>query len=352
MVDAWPVGVERIAWQLREFRDHPVRWILLNGNRLVVAGGLLACIFAFVWAFVALGYITTARPAALAPLFRQMVAGNLTLIALVLSINQLVLSRELNAPGEFQERMRNITSFRSEVRDEVERTTVPAEPSTFLRLFVQHVRREAQYLGGLVAGGPSEAAHREAEVLVTTLTRQMDAIHDLLDRPEVSVFTGLSAMLSSNHANHIRHLNRIESVYGDELSVESLDAIDRVRDALYQFNVAREYFKTIFMQTELAALSRILLYVGVPAEAIMGVAFFVLNTPVAPGQRGVQAVLVVAAFTVGMAPLAVLFAYMLRISVVAQETVATTPFETLRRFGDRARETETQRDGEARRRRR
>lgn len=340
-----PMWLERVEWQVREFRDHPVRWVLLNGNRLVVAGGLLALVFAFVWAFVAGGFITTTDTKGLAPLFRQLITGNLTLIALVLTINQLVLSRELAAPGEFRERMRNITEFRDDVRSEVERTTLPAGPSEFLRVFVQHVRREGQHLGGLVAGDGNEEAHREAEILVTTLTRQMDATYALLDRPAVSTFTALSSMLSTNHANHIRHLNRIESRYGDGLSDESLAAVDRVRDVLYQFNVAREYFKTIFMQTELATLSRILLYVGVPAEAIVAVMFFVLNTPAAPGERGVSAVLVVAAFTVGVAPLAVLFAYVLRISVVAQETVATTPFETLRRFGDQARETETQQGG-------
>ncbi len=343
MVDR-TVWLERVAWQVREFQDHPERWILLNGNRLVVAGGLLLCLFGFVWAFVLAGFITTGDPTGVAPLFRQLISGNLTLIALVLSINQLVLSRELNAPGEFRERMRNITAFRDDVREEVERTTLPTEPSKFLRVFVQYVRQEGQRLGGLVADGGDEECSREVEILVTTLTRQMDAIYVLLDRPEVNVFTALSAMLSSNHADHIRHLNRIESRYGDGLSDETLDSLDRVRDLLYQFNVAREYLKTIFMQTELATLSRMLLYVGVPAEAVVAVAFFVLNTPVAPGERGVSAVFVVAAFTLGVAPLAVLFAYVLRISVVAQETVATTPFETLRRFGDRARETETQQE--------
>ena len=344
MVD-WTVLLEQMAWQVREFQDHPVRWILLNGNRLVVAAGLLLCLFGFVWAFVLAGYITTSDPAGLAPLFRQLIAGNLTLITLVLTINQLVLSRELNAPGEFQERMRDITEFRDNVRGEVERLTLPTEPSKFLRVFVQHVRKEGQHLGGLVAGEDNEECRREVEILVTTLTRQMDAIYTLLDRPEVNVFTALSSMLSSNHANHIRHLNRIEARYGDDLSDETIDALDAVREVLYQFNVAREYFKTIFMQTELATLSRILLYVGVPSVGMMAVTFFVLNTPVAPGARGVDPVLVVGAFTVGVAPLAVLFAYVLRISVVAQETVATTPFETLRRFGDKARETETQREG-------
>ena len=341
------VWAERIVWQIREFRAHPERWILLNGNRLVIAVALLVCIFVFVWAFVAAGLITMTDPKALAPLFRQLISGNLTLIALVLSINQLVLSRELTAPGEFQERMRNITEFRDDVRSEVDRLTVPTEPSEFLQVFVQHVRKEGQHLGGLVAEaeGDNAECRREVEMLVTTLTRQMDAIYVLLDRPEVSVFTALSSMLSSNHADHIRHLNRIEERFGDDLSDETVDALDRVRDVLYQFNVAREYFKTIFMQTELATLSRILLYVGVPAEVVVAVTFFVLNTPIAPGEGGVNAVFVVAAFTVGIAPLAVLFAYVLRISVVAQETVATTPFETLRRFGDRARETETQRNG-------
>ncbi|WP_135824080.1 hypothetical protein [Halorussus ruber] len=98
---------------------------------------------------------------------------------------------------------------------------------------------------------------------------------------------------------------------------------------LRQIDVARQYFKTLFMQSELASLSRILLSVGVPAEIVSTMMLVAAAGPSAQTfYGGVPPLLLAATVAVGFAPLAVLFAFVLRIATVAQRTAAITPFTT------------------------
>lgn len=74
-----------------------IEWSLLAGNRLVVAGIVVALIFVILLILEILGVTVVQGPTALFYLFGGFIGGNLTLITIVLSINQLVLSRQFQA---------------------------------------------------------------------------------------------------------------------------------------------------------------------------------------------------------------------------------------------------------------
>lgn len=91
--------------------------------------------------------------------------------------------------------------------------------------------------------------------------------------------------------------------------------------------MARQYFKTLYTQTELSYISRTLLYAGVVAEAVLVSTLLILTTSRgAPASMSAAAIPPVAG--VGLLPLSVLFAFVLRLATVTQRTAAITPFTT------------------------
>ena len=88
-------GPIRKAIDLRE-------WFLLDGNRLVIAGGVVILIFGLLSVAEWTGLIPLTDTMPMFYLFSSLIGGNLTLITVVVSINQLLLSREFSSPGELQ----------------------------------------------------------------------------------------------------------------------------------------------------------------------------------------------------------------------------------------------------------
>lgn len=123
-------------------------WFLLDGNRLAVAASVLTVIAAFFAVAGLLGWFPMRRIQPTYYVFSALISGNLTLVTVVVSINQLLLSRELKSPGELESQMENVIEYRKEVEDAAGEIA-PVRPMGFLRLLFENTRREAQRTGGL-----------------------------------------------------------------------------------------------------------------------------------------------------------------------------------------------------------
>ncbi|SIR98010.1 hypothetical protein SAMN05421858_4938 [Haladaptatus litoreus] len=77
------------------------RWLLVTGNRLVVAAVFLSGILLLLILLPSVSVLFAQPSSPMYFLFSALLGGNFTLISVVLSINQLVLSRELGATGKF-----------------------------------------------------------------------------------------------------------------------------------------------------------------------------------------------------------------------------------------------------------
>lgn len=303
-----------------------IKWIFLTGNRFVIAGGILAGIF--VLATVAqLGRLTTGQQIrSLFYLFSALIGGNLTLITVVVSINQLVLSRELGAPGQIREQMRNMGNYREDVQEATGRAVLPIMPPDFLQLLLQTTRSQAQALDEMVAESTDQQVQVDVNNLVTALTEHVDHVDQLLESSEARPFKALSTTLQANYAERIHEASRIQATHGTALSDDAHTALETIIDRLQDIDVAREYFKTLFMQEELSYLSRVLLYVGIPAEASAMMLLITFATPVGTTLPSQIPLLIPVAVTIGFAPLAVLFAFVLRIATVTEHTAPIIPF--------------------------
>lgn len=137
----------------------------------------------------------------------------------------------------------------------------------------------------------------------------------------------LAAVIATDHASQLHTIAQIQADHDEELSDEMQDTLESVSDVLQQIDVARRYFRTVYVQRELAYLSRSLLYVGVPAIIGGSITLILYNTAIATAVPTLllQAT-VITAFTIGIAPLAVLFPFILRLAWVAQQTATIAPF--------------------------
>lgn len=309
--------------------SEPHKWFVLVGDRLVLAG-LLTLLFALGVLFVEIAGIVAVRDTTeMLYLFQALVGGNLTLVTIVLSINQLVLSREFKTPGELRDQIENVIAFRSHVEEATGNSTVPVTPADFLYTLLDGVQDKSYRLKEAAKEQNHPQLSSDIKTLVSTLSSHTDEIISVLDFSQNGIFSALAVTLETNYSEQLNEAYRLRTEYETELTPEMQDALDDLTDTLKQVDIARQYFKSIYIQSELARLSRILLYVGVPAIGSALLMLFVYtgatDPPVATGYLEVVAPIVV---ILGFAPLAILFSFLLRVAMVAQRTVAITPFTT------------------------
>lgn len=305
-----------------------VDWVLLDGSRWAVAAVSLVPLTAvLVWMAVA-DLLDLTNPGPLHFLFSAIVGGNFTLLTVVLSVNQLVLSRQLEDPGETRSRIAEVHDYRDEVETQAG-GVAPVLPPEFFVLLLETARRRAQDLGGLVVDTTSESLREDVDGVVEAVTDRIDRTHDLYRQSDAGTVEILVAALETNYAMQIRDARRIKRNHESTLPDPVAERLDDLIESLEHIDVARQYLKTLYIQNELARFSRVLLYVGMPAMFVSIPVLAAFSS--SPGGWVLEPSflpLIVGSIVVGLLPLAVLFAFVLRIATVSQETIAITPFTT------------------------
>lgn len=318
----------QVQSSLDAYRSAAVEWVLLTGNRSSIAFGVAVAAAAFFTALEFLGVVPLRHAQSLFYIYSGLIAGNLTLITVIVSINQLFLSRELQNPGELKAQIENIVEYRTEIEQATDEIAPPV-PLGFLRILVEATRQHAQRLGGFAKDGVVIEGHEEIDDIVTTLTDQMDQIDTQLTEAGPDTFTILSTMLETNYARQIYRLRLIRAKHADEIGDIVHETIDDLIARLEDIDVSRQYFRSIYLQEELSELSRVLLYAGLPSVAISIATLLVLTVPpeglgTVPGLRFLLPV----TLTIGLVPLALLCSFFLRTATVTKLTATTVPFTT------------------------
>jgi len=304
--------------------------VLLKGDRMVVAGLLLAVILTAYTALELIGFTAAQDLGVMSAALGALVSGNLTVITVVLSINQLVLSRELQGIGGLTSSIEEVSEFRERVREALDREVTPETPAEFLSLLVRSTQAEVKQLEDATAHVDDDDFRADIDEFTTRLTAHTDRVVDLLRKPDIGVFGVLAATLSTNYAHELNEARRIKARYEDQLSDSAVDSLNNIAHRVKDIDVARQYFKTMYMQEELSYFSRLLLYVGIPAEFIT-VAALIAVSKSGSALAGLPVTLTVVApivITIAFAPLVVLFSFMIRVATVAHNTISTAQFTT------------------------
>lgn len=309
-------------------RSRPIEWILLEGNRWLVAAGVLAGLTVLLVILLAVGVVDVADSDSLTRGFAAMIGGNMTLITIVISINQLVLSREFGTPAELQEQINEMMEYRKEAEETADVPVSPVTPNAFLELLTRSIRSEARTLADAVGEQTEEGELRaETEEFVDALIEQMDRTIEIPDEPPTEAFTALLTILDLDFTGDLHQARWLRTVHGDDLPSEVNDSLDTLCQLFRLIGVLRQYLETLHLQRELALLSRRLFYVGIPAIVLSLVAIWMYGHPSGATLEGsVLRTIVVISAVIGFTPLAVFFAYMIRIATVTRRTAGLIPF--------------------------
>lgn len=299
------------------------RWVLLEGDRNTLAFALVGAVFVLLFTAGVFGWLDHGRPGAVDTVAGGLVPGLFAFLSIVLAINQLVLSQEFGSAAEIRERVARVRAFRRDVEETAEEAPSPVVPAAFLNLIVDAIGDEAQRLadrGSHQEAQPADQLERLGEAVEAETQR---ARTQLSDRNTGRVSAILS-VLGFEDAVHLHEARRILDEHRDELAAETARSLERLVDLLAMFSVARTHFRTTYTQRVLARLSRLLLYVGVPA---IGAAFVLGLLPETLGPE-LRVLVVSILLALAFAPVAVLSSYVLRIASVSERTLAAGPFES------------------------
>jgi len=180
-------------------------WILLDGDRFHVMAIVVAGIFSVFLILDLSGYVPLRNVQPLYYVYSGLISGNLTLITVVVAINQLLLSREFHSPGELESQIEGVVEYRDDL-EEMTGEVAPITPPEFLRVLVESTRRQAQELDDMAVNETTEEVRDDVAPIVSELTAQADHVVDLVRESETSTFEALAATLSTDYAPQINRL--------------------------------------------------------------------------------------------------------------------------------------------------
>ncbi|NUB90727.1 hypothetical protein HTZ84_14215 [Haloterrigena sp. SYSU A558-1] len=309
-------------------------WFLVEGNRALVAGVMLAVSYTLLVVLGTFGPGSIAKlfnPAPIASTFTPTIIGIIMGVTLVLTFNQFVLAEELGPVADQRERMAGAMEFRRDTEDAVDRTTSPPEPSAFLRGLVEATGDRADELLDALESDPDldEAAREDVREYAEGIAADAERVADNLEGKQFGRFEVVKAALEYNYSWKIYTGNRVRNHHEEALPDAIDEQLDELLEVLSFFGPAREHFKTLYFRWEIITLSRSLAYLSLPALAVSAYMILVFEVgDVAGVIAGIdQGLLFVAlAFAVGVTPFAIFLSYILRIVTVAKWTLAIGPF--------------------------
>lgn len=125
------------------------KWVLLKGHRLHV----MALTDGILLAFLMLVSLSPLSPytdlQTIYLVFSRMIGGNLTIVSIVVVLNQLLISRELQTPDEFRSQMEGVLDYREDI-EKVTGRRPPVEPLGLLRFLNESTRGQVQQIEELL----------------------------------------------------------------------------------------------------------------------------------------------------------------------------------------------------------
>lgn len=306
-------------------------WIILTGNRWVLAGAMALVIFIAFVLFGAFEFPTlrttmrTSDPVETA--FQGLIGAIITGTTLVVSINQLVISEEIGPVGEQRARMDTAMDYRQNT-DELFGSVSPSKPSGFLRELVETSARRAKAMKAAISENDNDDLREDIGTYADDLIDNAETASDELGDATFGTFDVLNAALDYNYARKMHDLRRLGEEYEADLDDDERTEFRETLESLAMFGPAREHIKTFYIQWALVKLSQAILYTAVPALAVAGMmVVFVDESSFHGFLFGVDYMVwaVSAGFTLSITPFLLFVSYIFRIATVAQRTLAIGP---------------------------
>lgn len=252
----------------------------------------------------------------------------ITVIVIVLAINQLVLSPEFGSVGKQQQRLDEILTLRQDVEENADIISSPTEPPQFLRTITEATRQHLTTLEEATTDSDEPLSSHLTE-LVRDMREEIDPVSDSLTDQRFGQIEllGVSTHYNTNH--HINQIRKTRRMYERKLTDVQLETLDTLMTAVKNFEIAREYFRTRYLQTQFIRFSNAILFTGLPGLAVAHYSVGVIGPDILTGTTfGIRNLLWFEAgtFTIIMIPVLVVVSYIARINTLAKTSILIGPF--------------------------
>jgi hypothetical protein len=321
-LDSYGAEVGRWSESWRRVHD----WLTVEADRLFLSILIAIGVSLGFLVLQEIGIVSVINDDSITRLAGGMIAGTFSLVTLVVSINQLILSREFTAAGEAKDKLESVMSFREDVAAAASVPASPAAPSRVLRLLVQAMHDHAIRLQEAADGIDDEDVATEVKRYAEEVIQNTEQIDETFEESSFGTFEVMSATISYDESWHLYVARHLCDRHDEELTDETLEAIGDLVEALKLFDIAREHFKTTYLQRELTRFSQLTIYCGVPAILSAMLLGFMYADFAGPSIGLLYLPYVVAAvLAVVTLPLALLTTFILRTATVTRRTASTGP---------------------------
>ncbi|ELY58761.1 hypothetical protein [Natronolimnohabitans innermongolicus] len=301
-------------------------WILVDGDRLFVATLISVGVFLFFLLLNEVGFIAVVNDDSITRLAGGMIAGTFSLVTLVVSINQLILSQEFASAGDAREQLEGVMEFRRNVADTAGVPASPGAPSRVLELLVESARAHASGLADAIQTHDDDDVRKLVVEYTEIVEESADRIDDTLEQTKFGTFQAVSAAIGYNSAWQLYLARNIRGRYEESMSDEAASELEALITTLELFDTTREHFKTTYLQKELTRFSQLTIYCGVPAILAAMTLGFVYADLAGPTVSAAFLPYVVSALiAIVISPLALLAAFILRTATVTRRTASVGP---------------------------
>ena len=315
---------------------HLTRWVLLEGNRLAIAGAILTLVYislltiGLIWPADIQAILT--ETSTIENILDTFMGGIILLVSIVVSINSIVLSQDIASVQNQADQTRGTREFRGDIGDMTETGESPSEPRAFLRLMATVITDRAQTLAEDAKETDGEFAD-DVEAYTETIVSSIDHLAEV-DKTKHGDFNALWRALEVDYGAFLERSRTLRGVHRETIAESYDEQLDDLVESIQLFAIGRENFKTLYYYKEVSVLSRTLLIVSLPAILIVAMAIFASTAGRFPefwfasrlfGIPPLQ-IFVATAFTIALLPYVVLTSYMLRLSTVGIRTASAGPF--------------------------
>ncbi|WP_158056327.1 hypothetical protein [Halorussus halophilus] len=304
-----------------------LKWVLLEGNRFVIAGGIAVGVAVLVYALTVANVITVGPKSNVRSLLSSGIAsGLLTLVTVALSINQLLLSRVFGSPKEFSDRIDGTSDFRARVADAADKPMPENHPTDFLLKMMRALHERSEAFEEELDDAPEEVVDF-ADHILAYADSVIETIESDTRAGKSSTMDVMTSILGPEYAHGLSTIPHLQDRHGSDLSEQASDELERVLELLKGVAIFRQFLKTMAIQQDLARLSRLIAYSGIAAV----VTTFVLSMVYGASSTAMlSASLLPPVISIGLGiivvPLALLVSYILRVATISRYTVSAGSF--------------------------
>ena len=245
-------------------RNRVIEWIAVDGSRLLLTSIISVGLFGLFLGLNGLGVIAFTDQSPVTRMAGGMIAGSLSLVTLVVSINQLILSQEFSPVGKHRDQFSSTMEFRRTIEQQAEIPRTPMEPPRMLEVLAETIGTNASRLARSVADCPNEEYKKQVTQYAQSVEDNAQWVDDSLEESQIDAFDALSVAIAYDDGWQISTARYLRNS-GSDLSAETETAFDDLLDSIRLFSTAQEQFKTVYLQRELTWFSQLIVYVGLPA---------------------------------------------------------------------------------------